>query len=295
MDQYLKAPERQKKQLIEFPKGEWRLSSAERKRILTNSIYGVDIDLQAVEVTKLSLLLKVLEGESAQSLQIAFELMPERALPDLGDNVKCGNSLVSPSDTLSVDLLAGVEDGASARLFDWGAEYSRVMGTGREGFDAVIGNPPYGAQFDEVTVQALHSKYLLGGKNPESYALFIEQGLRLLRPHGMLGFIVPTGWYSGEAFARFRRAVVQSAEPRSFVNLPYDVFDAWIDTTVFVAAKRAKPIAWPPVGPLPVNIRTFAKKHRITLATEFYDGRLQADASEWFRSGSDEFLTYLDG
>ena len=53
-------------------------------------IYGVDIDTQAVEVTKLSLLLKVLEGESQ------FRLFHERALPDLGNNIKCGNSLIGP-------------------------------------------------------------------------------------------------------------------------------------------------------------------------------------------------------
>jgi hypothetical protein len=44
--------------------GDWKLTTAERKRILLNNIYGVDIDSQAVEVTKLSLLLKVLEGEN---------------------------------------------------------------------------------------------------------------------------------------------------------------------------------------------------------------------------------------
>jgi hypothetical protein len=44
------------------------LTVAEKKRILTAHIFGVDIDRQAVEVTKLSLLLKVLEGENDESL-----------------------------------------------------------------------------------------------------------------------------------------------------------------------------------------------------------------------------------
>ncbi|MFH1025414.1 MAG: DNA methyltransferase, partial [Nitrospirota bacterium] len=47
--------------------GDWHLTTAEKKRILLNNIYGVDIDSQAVEVTKLSLLLKVLEGENHQT------------------------------------------------------------------------------------------------------------------------------------------------------------------------------------------------------------------------------------
>ncbi|MFQ5423607.1 MAG: DNA methyltransferase, partial [Phycisphaerae bacterium] len=71
----------------------WRLSIAERKRILLEHIFGVDIDAQAVEVTKLSLLLKVLEGESQQTLDSQLRLFHERALPDLAANIKCGNSL----------------------------------------------------------------------------------------------------------------------------------------------------------------------------------------------------------
>ena len=58
-----------------------------------NNLYGVDIDPQAVEVTKLSLLLKVLEGEGVAA-QMSF--LPERVLPDLGRNIKCGNSLIGP-------------------------------------------------------------------------------------------------------------------------------------------------------------------------------------------------------
>jgi hypothetical protein len=56
----------------------------------------VDIDSQAVEVTKLSLLLKVLEGENKQTLERQMRFFHERALPDLGDNIKCGNSLIGP-------------------------------------------------------------------------------------------------------------------------------------------------------------------------------------------------------
>jgi type II restriction/modification system DNA methylase subunit YeeA len=76
--------------------GGWKLTIAERKRILLDNIYGVDIDPQAVEVTKLSLLLKVLEGESEQTIQPFLRFFQQRALPDLGDNIKCGNSLIGP-------------------------------------------------------------------------------------------------------------------------------------------------------------------------------------------------------
>jgi hypothetical protein len=82
--------------LYQTARGEWRLTITERKRILLEHIYGVDIDPQAVEVTKLSLLLKVLEGEDEQTMGQQLALFPERALPDLGRNIKCGNSLIGP-------------------------------------------------------------------------------------------------------------------------------------------------------------------------------------------------------
>jgi hypothetical protein len=82
--------------LFQAAKGDWRLTTTERKRILLNNIFGVDIDPQAVEVTKLSLLLKVLEGENAQTISQQLKFFHERALPDLGNNIKCGNSLIGP-------------------------------------------------------------------------------------------------------------------------------------------------------------------------------------------------------
>ncbi len=81
--------------LYQAAQGVWKLTINERKRILLDHIFGVDIDPQAVEVTKLSLLLKVLEGEDEQSMG-QLKLFHERALPDLGRNIKCGNSLIGP-------------------------------------------------------------------------------------------------------------------------------------------------------------------------------------------------------
>ncbi|MFO7667351.1 MAG: DNA methyltransferase [Desulfobacterales bacterium] len=100
-DQYINdGPENWSKgknpRIYQSQKGEWRLTTDERKRILLNNIYGVDIDHQAVEVTKLSLLLKVLEGEDEQSIGRQMALFQERVLPDLSNNIKCGNSLIGP-------------------------------------------------------------------------------------------------------------------------------------------------------------------------------------------------------
>lgn len=70
------------------------LTTEEKKRILLNNIYGVDIDVNAVEVTKLSLLLKCMEGETEASIATQQKLFNDRILPTLDDNVKSGNSLI---------------------------------------------------------------------------------------------------------------------------------------------------------------------------------------------------------
>jgi len=128
-DRYVEdGTEKHGKVLYQGPGGEWRLTIDEKKRILTNNIYGVDIDPQAVEVTKLSLLLKVLEGETDESLESQLRLFAERALPDLDDNVKCGNSLIGPDfyeDPQST--LLDEEEHYRINVFDWERSFPWVF------------------------------------------------------------------------------------------------------------------------------------------------------------------------
>jgi type I restriction-modification system DNA methylase subunit len=106
----------------------WRLAIAERKRILLDNIYGVDIDAQAVETTKLSLLLKVLEGETQQSLQPLLRMFQERALPDLAHNIKCGNSLIGPEFYRQQEMALLTSDELDrVNVFDWRAEFPHIF------------------------------------------------------------------------------------------------------------------------------------------------------------------------
>ncbi|MFC1461024.1 Eco57I restriction-modification methylase domain-containing protein [Verrucomicrobiota bacterium] len=121
--------------------GDYLLTTVEKKRILLNNIYGVDIDTQAVEVTKLSLLLKVLENENQDTLQSQLSLWRERALPDLSSNIKCGNSLIGPDfyEGQQMDLF-DEEEKYRINAFDWHDDnygFGEIMRAG--GFDAVIG------------------------------------------------------------------------------------------------------------------------------------------------------------
>jgi len=172
--------------------GPWRLTFAERKRILLDHIYGVDVDPQAVEVTKLSLLLELLEGETRDGrTPESFALRKE--LADLAGSIKCGNSLVGPDfyDDERLDVREG-ESPAETGAFDWQAEFPAIMQCG--GFDAVIGNPPWGQKAvasGEAEVRYLRRKYPSVRGIFDWFRPFVEQGLRLLVGGGYFGMVLP--------------------------------------------------------------------------------------------------------
>ncbi len=113
-------PKKHKKAVFRVRENEWYLTTAEKKRILLNNIFGVDIDPQAVEVTKMSLLLKVLEHESRESVDQQAKLGLEDVLPNLDDNIKCGNSLIEPDFyDAGQTTLFGEAEMRRINVFDW--------------------------------------------------------------------------------------------------------------------------------------------------------------------------------
>jgi hypothetical protein len=171
---------------------EWRLTTTERKRILQSNIYGVDIDPQAVEVTKLSLLLKVLEGETQESISSLLRYFKERALPDLGSNIKCGNSLIG-YDYYDDHKNLSAEEVQRINAFEWKTEFPEIFERG--GFDAVIGNPPYVRQEGLGEFKGYFQKhYQVYHGVADLYAYFIEKGVSLLRPSGLFSYIVANKW-----------------------------------------------------------------------------------------------------
>jgi len=173
--------------LIPTEGGDWKLTTAEKKRILVNNMYGVDIDAQAVEVTKLSLLLKVLEEESGQ-----LSLGLERVLPDLGDNIKCGNSLIG-WDYFEGQLIPDEKELERVNPFDWQRNFPLVFARG--GFDAVIGNPPYVRQETlGEDKKYFQTQYQVYAGTADLYSYFIEKGINLLARGGMFSYIVANKW-----------------------------------------------------------------------------------------------------
>ncbi|MCA9103611.1 MAG: Eco57I restriction-modification methylase domain-containing protein, partial [Planctomycetales bacterium] len=187
-------PAQFKDRVYQVREDEWRLTTAERKRILLDHIYGVDIDPQAVEVTKLSLLLKVLEGETNETIQRQL-FAKHRALPDLSSNVKCGNSLIGPDfyDNQQLDMF-DEEERLRVNAFDWNTEFAEIMRGG--GFDAVIGNPPYidsewMTTYLKTTREYCVPRYRAASGNWDIFCVFCEKALSLCADGGLHSFIVP--------------------------------------------------------------------------------------------------------
>jgi len=226
--------------LFKGSNGRYRLSISERKRILSNSIFGVDVDPQAVEISKLSLSLVVLEGESGETMNAQLDLFQERALPDIDMNIRWGNSLVAPDFYNSQDAtLFDVESRLSMAAFSWEEAFDGP-------FDAVIGNPPYidsewMVRYRRAEREYCTNRYAAASGNWDVFCVFIEKGMSLLRDGGMFGFIIPNKLGSAEYASGAREVLAVNnrlLSIRDYSRVP--VFPVAVYPIV-VRAKRVSP------------------------------------------------------
>lgn len=248
-----------KKPLIFQTKDGYRLTTSKKKDILLNNIYGVDIDPQAVEVTKLSLLLKVLEGESHETIGSQLALFQERVLPDLGKNIKCGNSLIGPDyyEGRQLTMLVDEEERYRVNAFDWKAEFSQVFIQG--GFDAVIGNPPYIRMEEFKDLKAyLKENYSSHDERSDMYAYFIEKEHNLLNKNGRFGMIVSNKFLRANYGKPLRDFLNKSATIErivDFAGLP--VFKgATVRTIVIISSRKNNEVNYLLYTP-PIDIEKF--------------------------------------
>lgn len=164
-------------------------------------------------MTKLSLLLKVLEGETSETLLEQMQLIHERALPDLGNNVKCGNSLIGSDFYDDQMTFPNQEQRWRINAFDWDKEFRSVFDDGK--FDVVIGNPPYRRELDykEMMDDIAGTEFGKRFRAPrmDLWYYFVHRGLSVLRDSGTLSFIVNAYWISGTGAKNLIAALRDSA------------------------------------------------------------------------------------
>ncbi|MCT4074097.1 Eco57I restriction-modification methylase domain-containing protein [Elizabethkingia ursingii] len=179
--------------------GAYHLTLQAKHQIITDNIFGVDINPYAVEVTKFSLLLKLLENENAGSTENFLTKYKQKVLPNLEQNIKCGNSLVDDSYfEYHPDAIENNELLFKLKPFNWLEEFPFLIET--NGFDAIVGNPPYVRIQNMVKYSREEIKYFKSNisgytvttsESFDKYYLFIEKALNLINDKGVLGYIVP--------------------------------------------------------------------------------------------------------
>lgn len=238
--------------IYQGPGNSWFLTLEEKRRILLDNIFGVDIDDNAVEVAKFSLLVKLLEGENDASVASLYSKYKIRALPDLDHNLHDGNALVDDrffKFRSASSLKSSQRD--SIRIFEWKKQFPDVMKEG--GFDVIVGNPPYTRIQMMKKMNALELEYFqskFGGyecgqtSNFDKYFLFIERAMRLLKPNGILGYIVPHKFMKIKVGESLRRLISRESYLNEVVHFGKEQVFGTKTTTytcILVLANRINP------------------------------------------------------
>jgi hypothetical protein len=178
-----------------------------------------------------------------ESLESQLRLFAERALPDLDENIKCGNSLISP-DFYEDDQMALLDEEEHYRInvFDWKSAFPHVFEEENPGFDAVIGNPPYiftrNQGIDEQQKAYFYSHYKHQSAQLNTFGIFLERCHALLCESGVLGFITPNNWLTIDSFVPLRKFVLESSADVKIANILDRVFTAAdVDTAVVLLGK----------------------------------------------------------
>jgi type I restriction-modification system DNA methylase subunit len=239
---YQDHPNEQKPELCYTDENGPRLTTHLKRQIMLNNVFGVDIDFQAVEVTMLSLYLKILEGETRSTLGKQQSLFPsETFLPDLTANLKCGNSLIAADYYKDRQIpLLGDDELFRVNAFNWEDGFPEIV---KSGFDVVLGNPPWGAAFDEEELEYLRHKHKdIIVRMIDSFMYFVHKGMQLLKTGGRFGMILPdVALYQNDCH-KLREYILDRSDVTCVLNMG-DVFEQVTRPACIIAFEIRKPTA----------------------------------------------------
>lgn len=179
--------------VYQIHENEFRLSFAAKKQLLQSCLFGIDIDYNAVEVARFSLIIKLLEDENEATIPTGRKI-----LPNLDQNIVWGNSVVN------TDFVARTQNDPAITV-----PFDIVQSPLPNSFDIVIGNPPYVKteemkQKTPTEFEYYKRKYQTPYKQFDKYFVFIERSLQLLNDRGVLGMVIPNKWITIESGEKLR-------------------------------------------------------------------------------------------
>jgi len=183
--------------------------------IIKNNLFGVDLNFESVDITKLSLWLKTVKRG--------------KLLGDIEYNIQVGNSIIDDNE-ISGDL-----------AFNWNERFKTIMDSG--GFDVIVGNPPYGISFTEFEKKYLNANYQ-NVPDYEVFYYFISKALDLLNDNGILGYIFPNTFLSRQFGEKYREQILKQHDIISITDLSEDKTfdDAQVRTCITIISKSIKEI-----------------------------------------------------
>ena len=189
------------------------LFSDRTKEILQNNIFGVDLNKESVEITKLSLWLKTADKN--------------KTLASLENNIKCGNSLIDDPEI------------AGNLAFNWEKEFPEIFANG--GFDIVVGNPPYvlcqPSNTNEKTLK-FYNNFEVSSYKIDLYHLFFEKGIILSKNNGYISFITPNTYLVNKYNLKLREFILRNTQIKEIINYKNIVFeDANVDVSTIILKK----------------------------------------------------------
>jgi hypothetical protein len=181
--------------------------------ILANNLFGVDVNEESVELTKLSLWIKTARRG--------------KVLDSLSDSLRVGDSLIEDSNYAYL-----------SHAFRWEAAFPRVFAEG--GFDVVLGNPPYvRMELLKALKPYLEIRYQVVSDRADLYCYFYERGLRLLKPGGRLGYISSNTFFKTGSGRPLREYLLKEATIESVVDFgDLQVFEGVTTYPAIVTMKR---------------------------------------------------------
>jgi hypothetical protein len=180
-----------------------------QREIVSNNIYGVDINEESVKITKFVIFLKIAQQD------ISF--------PMLNENIKSGNSIVSDNSIV-------------ANAFEWDNEFP----FSNNGFDIIIGNPPWGATMKDFENYLKEEYADIAIGHYDSYHVFVFHDIKkLLKDGGILGYVIPNSLCLGENSLPSREYLLEY-KILKIINLGFGIFYKATEASMIFLLKKKK-------------------------------------------------------
>ncbi|MCF6340343.1 MAG: N-6 DNA methylase [Sulfurimonas sp.] len=207
LEKYIADKNQDYQDYFHFDKDKIALTIVGKRKLISSCIHGIDIDVEAVEVARMSLALKVIDDLDEHEDYKSLGVYGYQILNMIGENIEYGNTLVS-NDIFKrypkIKNKKNIRQYSLLNCFDWGEDGFEDVFNKRSGFDYIIGNPPY-VEAKHMTKdmpimhQYLKETYQSAKKGKIDLLIpFIERGISLLNENGRMGVVIQNRFFKSE-------------------------------------------------------------------------------------------------